>query len=296
MPRVRDLARDHGFEIRETERAGDAVRLAQSAAAEGADLIAACGGDGTVNEVVHGLYRAEAFGDATVGVIPGGTGNNFAGNIGVEGIDHAFEVMETGERRRVDLGTAAAGGEGDERVFVNSCVAGFTAEASADTTSELKGRWGTVAYVLTTLRTIADFEGMRLHVETDDAFAQSWTGDAVSVLIGNGRRFPAEGRTQADMEDGLLDVTIVEERPTIDLVGEAAAQRLFGGETENIRRLKTPSVDLTVIADEPVRFSLDGEMIEASELSVGTVAGAFELCVGEAYDPDPDADDDTQAG
>lgn len=293
---VRALADERGFVVRETERAGDAVRLARAAADGRAELVAACGGDGTVNEVLLGLDRADGLADVTVGVIPAGTGNNFATNIGLEGIEHAFEVLETGERRWVDLGKAAGtgGGHGDgsglgagARPFVNSCVTGFTARASSETTSDMKGRWGTVAYVMNTLRTITDFEGMRLRVDTNDEYSESWHGDAVCVLIGNGRRFPVEGRTQANVEDGLLDVTIVEERPAFDLAGEAAVQRLFGGDTPNIRRLKTPSIDLQVLSGESVEFSLDGEILSARSLSVETRHRAFELCVGEAYEPDP---------
>ncbi|WP_101294604.1 diacylglycerol/lipid kinase family protein [Halegenticoccus soli] len=313
---VRDLAADHGFSVRETDEERDGVRLAAEAVEDGAEFVAACGGDGTINEVVRGVDRAGGLGDVTLGVVPAGTGNNFAGNVGVEGIEHAFEVMESGRRRRIDVGrVSATTDEGTtERPFVNSCVGGLTAEASGATEAESKSRFGVVAYVLTTLRTLADFDAVRLGVDLESASVpreggaprddgesesgyddarggwegEAWHGEALCVLVGNGRRFPAEGRTQADMEDGLFDVTIIEDRPAVDLAGQAAVQRLFGGETEHITRLKAPELSLDVLGDEPIRFSLDGEMIAADRLAAETRAGGLDVCVGESYEPHPE--------
>lgn len=282
--RVRELAADRGFSVRETSEAGDAIDFAADAVDGGATLIAACGGDGTVNEVVRGIVRAGGLGDVTLAVVPGGTGNNFAGNLGVESIEHAFQIIDSGERRRIDLGVATTRDGLTDRPFVNSCIGGITAEASAETTPDSKNRLGLLAYVISTLRTFAEYDGMRLHVETTGE--TTWQGDAIFVLVGNGRRFPAEGRTQANMEDGQFAVTIVEDKPTVNLAGEAALQRLFGSETPNITTLLTPSLQLDVL-DEEVQFSLDGEMVGADHLSVETHAHVLDVCVGEAYDPDP---------
>ncbi len=282
---VRRLAEERGFDVRETRHEEHAIELAEEAAADGATLVAACGGDGTINEVVYGLRRADALDDVTLAVVPAGTGNNFAGNVGVEGIEHAFEVIDVGERRWIDLGIAST--DAVERPFVNSCVGGLTAEASASTTTTSKSRLGIVAYVLTTLRTLTDYDGLRLQVETASD-SEAWTGEAITVLIGNGRRFPAEGRTQADMEDGLFDVTIIEEQPSFELAEEAARQRLFGSETEHITRMKARSLDLEVLSGDAVTFSLDGEMLSAGSLAAETESEALELCVGEGYDPHPE--------
>ncbi|WP_224334738.1 diacylglycerol/lipid kinase family protein [Haloprofundus halobius] len=311
---VRRLATEHGFSIRETEAAGDAIRFARDAVESGAEFVAAAGGDGTLNEVIEGIRRADGFERVTFGVVPCGTGNNFATNVGIEGIEHAFELFESGERRRIDLGIVEWGGDeppwateskepseargevvesgetgkdSGTRAFLNSCVGGFTAEASDKTSSDLKERLGVVAYVVNTLHVMTEFDGIRMHIDTHGR-TEPWSGDAVSVLVGNGRRFPVEGRTQADMEDGQLDVTVVEERPTVDLVGQAAASRLFGRDTEHIDRFKTPAMHLDVLSGEALRFSLDGEMIETAALTIETLEDVVELPVGDAYEPDPD--------
>ncbi|WP_254545914.1 diacylglycerol/lipid kinase family protein [Halomarina pelagica] len=284
-PRVRELAADHGFAVRETERSGDGIELAREAAREGADLVAACGGDGTLNEVVRGLWNADALPGTAFAVVPGGTGNNFAGNVGIEGIEHAFEVVESGDWRTVDLGLVAVDG-GEPLPFLNSCVGGLTANASASTSSEQKERFGVLAYVLNTLREIASFEGIALDVTPVEG-GEGWHGDALCVLIGNGRRFPGGGDEQANMEDGRLDVTIVEDYPTVDLASEAAVHRLFGRETRNIARLQTTELDVTVHEGDPVTFSLDGELASVRHLHVESRPGTLRLPVGDAYDPAP---------
>lgn len=297
--RIRELAAEAGIDVRESEEAGHAIDLAREAAAEakeaagargatgaegeaGDPLIVAAGGDGTVNEVVRGVVEADALDSVTLGVVPAGTGNNFAGNVGITGVEHAFEVLESGEVRTVDVGFA------DGRPFVNSCIGGLTAEASADTSSEAKSRLGVLAYVLATLRTAVEFDGLPLHIETVGSAEADWSGDAAFVLIGNGRRFPAEGRTQADVEDGLLDVTVIEDRPTFDLVGEAAKERLLGAESQNIVRFKARELSVSVLDAEPGTFSLDGEMVSAGALSVTVRERALDLHVGEGYEPHPD--------
>jgi len=280
---VRRLAADHGFEIRETEGEGNAVELAAAAAREGADLVAAAGGDGTLNEVVRGLFAADALPDVAFAAVPAGTGNNFAGNVGIEGIEHAFEVIERGDFRRIDLGIA------DGEPFLNSCVGGLTARASAETTSDLKENLGVVAYVLETFKTAVEYEGVRMDIETRGG-GDSWHGDAVLLLVGNGRRFPIRGRTQANMEDGLLDVTVVEENPgseLAELARSAAMERLFGTDAAHVTRLRAPALTVAVRDDEAT-FSLDGEMVSASALDVRTEPEVVELPVGDAYEPDPD--------
>ena len=280
---VRELADRHGFTVLETQDGGEAVRFARLAAEAGANLVAAAGGDGTLNEVARGLDAADALDEVTFGVVPCGTGNNFAGNIGVESIEHAFEVMARGERRRIDVGVA------DGRLFLNSAIAGLTADASASTTPGLKNRLGVLAYVVTALRTAADFEALPLAIEaTGPESEETWSGEALMTLVGNARRFPDEGRTQANCEDGLLEATVIEQMPTTDLLEEAAVHRLFGDDTDHVTRLRASELRVEVLADEPTAFSFDGEMGSYESLTMRTRERTLELCVGESYEPNPD--------
>ncbi|WP_162224542.1 diacylglycerol/lipid kinase family protein [Halorussus amylolyticus] len=280
---VRTLADEYGYTVLESSAENEPFEFARLAGAAGTDCVLAAGGDGTVNEVARGLDAAGALEDVTFGVVPAGTGNNFAQNVGVEDVRHAFEVAERGERRRIDVATA------DGRLFLNSCIAGLTADASAATSSEMKARLGVLAYVINGLRTAAEFDGLPLAVEaTGPEGKETWTGEAVAVLVGNARRFPAEGRSQANVEDGLLEVTIVERMPPANLLEEAAVQRLFGEETENVTHLRASELDVAVQRDEPVSFSFDGEMGAYRSLAIRTRPRVLEVCVGEVYDPNPE--------
>jgi YegS/Rv2252/BmrU family lipid kinase len=281
---VRKRATLQGYEVRETEAGGDAVRLATAAAEEGVPLVAAAGGDGTLNEVIRGVDRADALEDVTVGVVPVGTGNDFAGNVGITDLDHAFHVLAEGERRRLDLG------EANGTPFVNNCVGGLTADASSRTTPELKSKLGVLAYVVTTLQTLSEYEGIRLSVGVRDAEGAppSWSGEAVVVLVGNGRRFATEGSTQANMEDGLLDIAILEESTALDLVEDAVIERVFHEESPDFVRGRGGVVELAVADDEPMTFSLDGEMIEERRLRLSVREGALRFPVPEEYVPEPD--------
>lgn len=274
---VRSLAEENGFEVRETDAEPDISATTEDAASE-ADVVAVAGGDGTLTRAVRGFDAADAFDDTLFGIVPAGTGNDFAGNVGIDGLEAAFDVIESGRRRRIDLGTV------DDTPFLNSCVAGLTAESSADTDPDSKERWGVLAYVATTLRTASAFEGLHLRVEPSDD--DPWDADVTVVLIGNGRCFPRRGHRQANMEDGLLDVTVVEDGAALDVVGKSVGHAL-GIDNDQVRQFLTPR--LTVETEgAPDRVSVDGEITTASTLDVGVRPATLWLAVGDAYDPDPD--------
>jgi diacylglycerol kinase family enzyme len=171
------------------------------------------------------------------------------------------------------------------RPFLNSCVWGLTAEASARTKPESKRRLGVLAYVLTTLQHTRSFEGLHLDVRAGPNRDPVWEGEAAMLLIGNGRRFPGEERKQADMEDGRLNVVIIERVPAIDYLSAGAADRLLRRGASHLLRVKVPS--LVVDASEPRQFSLDGELFERRHLEVQARPGAMEFVVGDTYRPHP---------
>lgn len=281
---VRNRAELQGFSLETTETDGDAIRIAREAATAGASTIVAAGGDGTVNEVVKGIDQAEAFDSVTLGILPVGTGNNFAKNIGITDLDTAFTILEQGERRRIDLGQA------DDRPFVNSCIAGLTADSSSETSRDMKNRLGVLAYVITTLRSVSDFEALRLRVDIGEGGSETteWAGEAICALVGNGRRFTTSGSGQANMEDGLFDVTIIEDVSALNLMGDAIVEQLLGQDASHIVRSRAPALTITIQHPESIRFSLDGEIIQRRKLSLRIRPRTLEVAVGDTYRPDPD--------
>jgi YegS/Rv2252/BmrU family lipid kinase len=273
------IARSRGYEVLDSSGGKHTIELAADAATR-AETVIACGGDGTLNKTVQGVLSAGRLDDISLGVIPAGTGNDFADNIGIRGIEHAFEVIDQGRERRLDLGMA------NSKPFCNSCVAGLTAESSGRTSRHLKRRLGVLAYVLTTLSTMRTFEASELHVSVGPDADPAWTGDALMLLAGNARCFPGERMRQANMEDGLINVIIIEDAPALNYLSTGAVDKLFRRGATHLTRLKTSHLAVS-LDGEPIQFSLDGELIETDRLTADSRPGALRFCVGPSYDPNP---------
>ncbi len=273
------LAHERGYEVLDSSGGEQTAELAAEAATR-TDTVIACGGDGTLNKTVQGVLDAGRLADISLAVLPAGTGNDFADNIGVRGIEHAFEVIKTGAERRLDLGII------NGQPFLNSCVGGLTAESSGQTPQGLKRRLGVLAYVLTTMSTFRTYNPSELAVSVGPDSDPVWSGEALMLLIGNGRRFPGERMSQAHMEDGLLNVVIIKDAPPLDYLSRGAADKLLRRNASHLTRLK--SSHLTVrVAGDPVGISLDGEIIETTKLVVNSQPGALRFLVGPTYDPSP---------
>ncbi|WP_435360528.1 diacylglycerol/lipid kinase family protein [Haloarchaeobius sp. DFWS5] len=277
---VTRLLRARGFEVVETTGPEDAVRLGREAGEDDVSQLAVCGGDGTINEVLRGLHEANHLSEVVLSVIPVGTANILATNIGVETLQEGVEVADTGEKRQVDVGMA-----GDEP-FIVSCIAGLPADASVAATSDLKKRFGTLAFLVTGVQEALEFDGLRIRLDAQgDTDAETWEGEAMCLLVGNARKFVEQGG-QGDMEDGLFDVAIVEQMPTSSLVTEAVSHRLLGRETPGVTHIQAN--EIRVAGQEgPIRFSRDGELGEYETLAFSILPKGLTLRVGEGYEPSP---------
>jgi diacylglycerol kinase (ATP) len=276
---VRQKARGKGFAVWETEGEGDGVTLGREAGEEGISEIAVCGGDGTINEVLRGLEQADHLGEVTLNVIPAGTANLLANAVGIRSIEHGLQLTDKGEVRSVDVGLA------DGKPFVVSCIAGFPADASTSASGELKQRLGTLAFVVSGLQQAVEFEGVDLRLDLHGGGkSDSWEGSAVTVLVGNARRFVEQGG-QADMEDGLFDVAVIEDVPAGNLAVEAVIHRLLGEGTDSVHHFQAAQV--TVTSDEAITFSRDGEIAEHDHVTMYARPQALDLRVGPDYVPKP---------
>lgn len=277
---VTRLLEARGFAVDRTEDAGDALRLGREAGERGVSELAVCGGDGTVNEVLRGLAAADSLADTTVGVVPCGTANILAENLGIEDVRHGAEMADSGDVREVDVGVA------DGEPFAVSCIAGFPADASLAASGDLKEQYGTFAFVITGAQEAVGFEGIEIELDATVADGtETWHGEATCVLVGNARKF-IEAGGQANMEDGYFDVAVVEHMPTGSLVAEAIGHRLLGQETDGVTHLRAS--ELTVSGPEPITFSRDGELATHESLRLRCRPQTLSLRVGPDYDPEPE--------
>lgn len=156
--RVHQLAGRHGFSVWETEHPKHGIELAEQAADDNIDVLAVCGGDGTVHEVVQGLYRADALDEVTLSVVPSGTENIIATELGIGSVTDGFEVAKHGESRWLDLGLA------NDEPFVMSTIAGLPADVSAAATHELKHHFGSLGFVIGAVQEGLRFDGFGVEV------------------------------------------------------------------------------------------------------------------------------------
>ncbi|HUQ83489.1 MAG TPA: YegS/Rv2252/BmrU family lipid kinase [Gemmatimonadaceae bacterium] len=240
--------RGHTIRVRVTWEPGDGAVFAREAIAAGADTVIACGGDGTLNEVVNGLEGTSV----ALGIISAGTANDFARQTGIPD-DPAAAMDIILKRKPVIIDTAAMNG----RRFLNVSSGGIGAEATAETPPDAKASLGPVAYFISGLRKLAEFEPRRALFEAPGLRVED---EFVLFAVGNARA--TGGGTlvtpRASVRDGLLDVCIVGGMARKDFA--KLVLRVKRGEhleSEGVRYLQVPWFRIT--SARPMTVNLDGE-------------------------------------
>jgi YegS/Rv2252/BmrU family lipid kinase len=191
-------------EVLATGGPGDARRLAEYGVAEGVDVVAVFGGDGTAMQAAAALVGTEV----SLGIIPGGTGNLLAGNLRIPASPaRAARALAGARPRPFDLGRMDR--PQGPQYFAVACGAGYDARVMAGTLSEHKRRWGMAAYVATTLRLMGDIRSTT-HLITIDGV--EYDANAAMVLVANcGEVIPPYVRLRPGIrpDDGLLDVVVM---------------------------------------------------------------------------------------
>jgi diacylglycerol kinase family enzyme len=267
----------------ETTAADPGHRQAREAVATGAETVFVCGGDGTVMSAMSALVGT----DTAMAVLPAGTGNLLAANLGLSSdLTVGIEVALEGGLRRLDVGAT------DGRLFVVMAGMGFDADMLAATSDSAKARIGWPAYVLGAMRHLRD-RPMRVSIRIDDG--EPIRRRARSVLIANVGRLQGGIRllTEARPDDGLLDVAIL----TPHTLGHWAALAW----AVIRRRSRVPSMEVLrgarveVISDRAQPRQLDGDPIgPGHRLSVQVLPRALWLCVPQLAGH-PDLAEDAEA-
>ena len=225
--------------------------MAQAAVEAGVQLVVICGGDGTLLACLHTLVGT----DVPVALLPLGTGNLLARNLGVPTeLDDALAVALDGVDRRIDCGRV-----GDQPFAVMAGI-GFDAAMMADATEGMKRFAGWPAYVAGGLRHLRD-PMMRVRLRIDDG--PPMRRRARTVLIGNVGRLQGglELLLDAEADDGLLDVVVVAPRTLRDWIrlGWRVIRR-HRRRHPHLERFRGRSV--VVEADRIAPRQMDGEVID----------------------------------
>jgi diacylglycerol kinase (ATP) len=246
-----------GAALKATAAAGDARRLAAEAVAEKYDLIAAAGGDGTVNEVLNGIGDANGFEKARLGVLPLGTVNVFARELKLPlRIDRAWEILQRGNEIKIDLPCAEFSKEGVRKkiYFAQMGGAGLDARAIELMDFSVKKKIGPLAYVVAGLSALRE-KKPQIKVSAN---GQNYSGEL--VLIGNGKFYGGTFRIfpDAEMRDGLLEICIFPKTDWLTLARCGPALLTLGRLPMN-RALCVRANKFELSGDSA--FELDGEWI-----------------------------------
>jgi diacylglycerol kinase (ATP) len=265
--RLRTLIED--VDVTVTTGPEDAARAAARAVEERYDALYVAGGDGTLNMALRGVL-ASGRGPCTmpIGIIPLGTGNDFAKALGLgEQPEAALDALLDARVIDVDVGTV------NDRPFVNTSAGGFVADVTQVVTEGLKDVTGKLAFLIGGARALWGSEPFSARVTlpgsgrgNDQAGAGPWAGEVeLQMFAVCNARFIGGGypiAPSALIDDGLLDVFLVKRMPLLEFI--RVLQAIAAGEhlhDERVQHFRAAAFDLEF--DRVVRVNTDGELLQA---------------------------------
>ncbi|MBP7962037.1 MAG: diacylglycerol kinase family lipid kinase [Caldilineaceae bacterium] len=217
-PQIRQALAAHNvaYDLAHTTGTNHAIELARQAKLDGFDLVVAAGGDGTISEVVNGLaLAAGADGPVgTLGMIPVGTGNDFADMAGISrNLDTAVGIIMAGRTQLVDLGQIRIQGDGKDelRTFNNNLGCGFEAQVTVES-RKIKRLRGLAVYLTAIFKALISYPLPHIDVTWTDESGQPHqvSKEMLMISIGNSRRTGGGFYVTPDavMDDGLYDMAL----------------------------------------------------------------------------------------
>ena len=235
-----------------TERAGHAIEIAAQAARENVDIVVAIGGDGTINEIGRSLVHSKT----ALGIIPCGSGNGLARHLHIPmEPKKALEIINDGVMDSIDYGKI----NGVD--FFCTCGVGFDAFVSLKFANA--GKRGPLTYLEKTLQESLTYQPETYELETEDGICKY---KAFLIACGNASQYGNNAyiAPQATLNDGLLDVTILEPFTVLDV--PALAFQLFNKTLDQNSRIKTFRCrKLRIHRDNPGVVHFDGDPMQADE-------------------------------
>jgi diacylglycerol kinase (ATP) len=251
---------------------GGIVELAAGAARDGARLVVAVGGDGTVNETVNGILAAESAETPELATIPFGTGTDFIRTFGIpKNTDGAIELLRSGSTRPIDAGRVeyrAWDGSAGRGWFVNAASAGMSGAVARRANASSKALGGKASFLWATLAVFAGWHNTDVAVEVDGERREGRMLDVIvanTAYLGGGMKMCPEAKP----DDGVFDVLLIGDITKRDLA--LTLPKVYRG-----THLPHPKAELlrgrmiSVEAPAALPVELDGEQ-------PGTTPARFEI-------------------
>jgi diacylglycerol kinase family enzyme len=245
---------------------------ARQAVMDGATLICPLGGDGTVRAVAAALVGSET----PIGLLPGGTANLLARNLGLpmDSLDNALTVALTGQNKRIDVGRLTVDNSGEHErpqrhIFLIMAGIGFDAAIMADAPERLKKTVGPLAYTISGAKNLRGKQ-FKVRVKIDDE--AEFNRRARTVVIGNCGKITGGLvlMPQAHVDDGWLDAVILSPVGVVGWVAVAArviSRRRKGHERVDHHRLRS----VAIRCDHPEAVQIDGDTVGRARALSATV-------------------------
>lgn len=276
LPEVLEKLERAGYEAsaHATTGAGDATRAARIAVVRKYDLVIACGGDGTLFEVINGLAEQEYR--PKLGVIPVGTTNDFARALHVNvDIQTAVDIICEGHFMPVDLGKVNDG------YFINIAGGGRITELTYEVPSKMKTMLGQLAYVVKGIEILPTIKPTHMRIEYD---GQVFDDNAMLFLIANTNSVGGFEKLAPDasLHDGMFTLLILKKCSLLEFA-RIARLAIFGDHTKSKKVIYAKANHIKVSSDQPLYLNLDGEYGGKMPAEFTNLHRHLEICVPKGW-------------
>ena len=268
--------------LTETSGQGDASILARKAAKEGAALIIAVGGDGTVNEVINGLLqnRKPVNDQCELGILNSGSGSGLAQTLGLpSSISDQLDMIFNSAANPMDVGFVSYKDLNDhfcERLFVSECQVGLGGSVVSHVGMKLKHFGGKIAFGSVALSHLFHYRASRMTIVHDHKQPES--RKLIGLTIGNGV-YCAGGMTLtpgARTDDGLLDVLQIHEMSLLKRFMNFG--KVYSGSHIHSPHFSISQVnEISIGSEQPVWIEADGELLGKTPCMIGIIPGKIRV-------------------
>ena len=271
---IRDLlSPTFDLDIKFTKKDLKTGKIAQEVVENGAEIVIAAGGDGTLSAVAKALIKT----DIPLGVVPRGTANAFASALGIpDTIEKACQTIINGKVRRLDIAKC------NGKPMLLLAGVGFEAETVEGASRDVKSKWGVLAYILSGIKQLNNIDSFEVEIETEEKIIRT-TATAITIAnVAPATSVLAQGPAGIIGDDGFLDITIVASDTWASAI--AASYHLLqtglhgdAATRDDIGYLRAKRVKVST--KPPQKVVLDGELIGETPIDVACVPEGLNVFV-----------------
>lgn len=269
----------------ETKEDKNGTECAREALEQGAELVIACGGDGTLTEVARALIGH----DCKMAIVPMGTANSLSQVLWglsskLSPVDVACETIIEGRCRQIDCGWV------NEQLMLLCAGVGFEQQMIEQADRSAKDKLGQLAYIQGLWRALSEDKQLQLHVTIDDGETETW--ETASLIVANAAPMTtllAQGDGEPVIDDGKLDVTWLDSEQGESSPVKSLIELLYASITEeqvgmNTHHTRIKRIHLARCDGERLDYVVDGEPYSADELDIKVEKHALQILVPDRID------------